>query len=349
MLLRQRLEQHQLQGSPALTLCVLDVQFFQLFREESTLTQITFDALPTDGIGKGEPRERLAEVQRLALIEHRGDSRRRAHQPFRQRHHVLPVLVGAVPLEHGELGVVARRDAFVAEVAVDLEYALQPPDHQALQVQLRRDAQVELHVERVVVGLEGPGDRAARDRLHHRRLDLEVAFVAQRLAQRLNYFCSSPEDLPYLRVDGEVDIALAVAHLLVGQAVELLRQRANRLCKQPDAARIYRQLALIGPEDRALDSDNVTEIPMLECLMLFFARGVVRDINLHATRDVLHGGERNLAHYALQHHAPGYYCPGFSLLQFFFAFRAVALMQIAGEILASKIVGIGEAGGAERS
>jgi hypothetical protein len=36
----------------------------------------------------------------------------------------------------------ARRDALVAEVAVDLEHALQAADHQALQVQLGRDAQV---------------------------------------------------------------------------------------------------------------------------------------------------------------------------------------------------------------
>jgi hypothetical protein len=47
---------------------------------------------------------------------------------------------------------VAGGDAFVAEVAVDLEDLLQAAHHQALQVQLRGDAQEQLHVQRVVVG-----------------------------------------------------------------------------------------------------------------------------------------------------------------------------------------------------
>ena len=90
--------------------------------------------------------------------------------------HQLAVLaVGLVELEHRELGVVLRRDPFVPEVAVDLVDALDAADRQALQVELGRDAQEELHVERVVVRHERPRQRAAGDRLHHRRLDLEVA------------------------------------------------------------------------------------------------------------------------------------------------------------------------------
>ena len=94
--------------------------------------------------------------------------------------HQLAVLaVGLVELEHRELGVVLRRDPLVPEVAVDLVDALQAADDQPLQVQLRRDAQEELHVERVVMRHERPRQRAAGDRLHHRRLDLEVAAGVQ--------------------------------------------------------------------------------------------------------------------------------------------------------------------------
>ena len=39
---------------------------------------------------------------------------------FAELHQVVVVRVGLVELEHGELGVVAGADAFVAEVAVDL-------------------------------------------------------------------------------------------------------------------------------------------------------------------------------------------------------------------------------------
>src|SRR5256885_7356186 len=40
-------------------------------------------------------------------------------------------------------------------------------------VQLRGDAQVHVQIERVVMRTEGARGSAARDRLHHRRLDLE--------------------------------------------------------------------------------------------------------------------------------------------------------------------------------
>jgi len=42
-------------------------------------------------------------------------------------------------------------------------------------MQLRRDAQVKLHVERVMVGDEGFGRGAALDRVQHRRLDFDIA------------------------------------------------------------------------------------------------------------------------------------------------------------------------------
>ena len=116
----------------------------------------------------------------LALVRQRRRARRISwpscdEQLLGERHQVVVVGVGLVELEHRELGVVLRRDPLVAEVAVDLVDALEAADDQALQVQLGRDAQVEVHVERVVVGDEGPRRGAAGDRLHHRRLDLEEA------------------------------------------------------------------------------------------------------------------------------------------------------------------------------
>ena len=89
-----------------------------------------------------------------------------------------------VRLEHRELGVVARRHALVAERAVDLVDALEAADEQPLEVQLGRDAQVQLHVERVVVRHERPRGRAAGDRLQHRRLDLEEAARLHEAADR---------------------------------------------------------------------------------------------------------------------------------------------------------------------
>ena len=153
------------------------------------------------------------------------------------RHQLLVVAVGLVELEHRELGVVLRRDPLVPEVAVDLVDALDAADGQPLQVQLRRDAQEQLHVERVVVRHERPRERAAGDRLHHRRLDLEVAARVQERADRRQHPAAHLEDLARVRVDDEIEIALAVAHLDVAQAVPLLGQREEALGRGTRARR----------------------------------------------------------------------------------------------------------------
>ena len=73
---------------------------------------------------------------------------------------LLVVGVGLVPLEHRELGVVLVGDALVAEVLAELVDAVDAADDEALEVELGRDPQVEVAVERVVVG----GERAAPGR-----------------------------------------------------------------------------------------------------------------------------------------------------------------------------------------
>ncbi len=80
-------------------------------------------------------------------------------------HHVVPVAERLVELHHRELGVVTGGDALVAEDPTDLVHPLHAADDQPLEVQLERDAQVELHVERVVVG----GERAERGHRRPRR------------------------------------------------------------------------------------------------------------------------------------------------------------------------------------
>ena len=96
-------------------------------------------------------------------------------QRLDELHHVAVVGVRLVELEHRELGIVRPVDPLVPEVVPDLVDPLEPADQQPLEIQLVRDAQVERHVERVVVRHERPRRRAAVERLQDRRLDLEEA------------------------------------------------------------------------------------------------------------------------------------------------------------------------------
>ena len=96
-----------------------------------------------------QPRPAAGEIDRLAARTRSAVVPRTARvdvldQRLDQLHHVAVVGVRLVALEHRELGVVLARDALVAEVAADLVDAVEPADDQPLQVQLVRDAQVEI-------------------------------------------------------------------------------------------------------------------------------------------------------------------------------------------------------------
>ena len=142
--------------------------------------------------------------------------------------------VGHVELEHGELGIVLGRDAFVAEVAVDLVDAVHAADHQALEVELGRDAQEEVHVERVVVRGERLGHGTAGDGMHHRSFDFDEGVGVEEAAQRLHDFGALDEDLAHVGVHRQVDVTATVAGLDVLQAVPFFRQREQVLHQEGD-------------------------------------------------------------------------------------------------------------------
>ena len=144
-------------------------------------------------------------------------------------HEHLIVHVGPVELEHRELGVVLRRDALIPEVTIDLEHPFDSAHGQPLEVQLRRDAQEQLHVERVVMRDERPGQRAAGERLHHRRLDLEEAMAGEEVAHRGHRPAADFEHPAHVRVDDEIQIALPIADLHVLETMPLLGQRDEAL------------------------------------------------------------------------------------------------------------------------
>ncbi len=201
-----------------------------------------------DHVGEPGPRPGRREVDGLPGVVHRGrvaerGLRRRAHEALGQVHHVVVVGEGLVGLQHRELGVVPGVDALVAEHPPDLEHPLQPADDEPLEVQLQRDPQVEVDVQGVVVGDERAGRRAALDRLQHRALDLGEAQAVQVAADRVDRGVPDPEDLAGALVGLEVDVALPVAGLDVGEPAVLVGRRQQRLGQQ-------RELARRGPRAR---------------------------------------------------------------------------------------------------
>ena len=129
-----------------------------------------------DGLRNAQALKRRGQVHRLAGIGAvqgaHGLHGRIADELLGKVHQIAVIPPRRVELHHRELGVVAHADAFVAEVAVDLEYPLKTAHHQALQVQLRGNAQIHLLVQRIVVRDKRLGIGPTGDGVQHGRFDL---------------------------------------------------------------------------------------------------------------------------------------------------------------------------------
>src|SRR3546814_21069378 len=75
------------------------------------------------------------------------------------------------------------RESVITDVAVGLVNLLETANDQSLEEQCRRNAQIQIAIERVVMRHERPRRRAASDRLQHRRLDFDEAECIEKIAE----------------------------------------------------------------------------------------------------------------------------------------------------------------------
>ena len=251
----------------------------------------------------GEPLERRLQIDRFTAVTQLqaagGLARRVAYQIFGEGHQVLVVPVSGVKLHHRELGVVAHRDTFVAEVAVDLEHAVKATDNQTFQVELGRDAQVHALVQRIVVGAERFGIGAARNGVQHRRLNLQKTVPDHELADAADGPAACHETFARRLIHHQVNVTLAVLHFLVLHAMELVGHRAQTLGQQPHLRGMDGQLTGAGAEHVTNDTHDVAEVPVLEVFVNIGAQFLALDVDLDAPRAVLQRGETGFAHHAL--------------------------------------------------
>ena len=200
-----------------------------------------------------------------------------SEQVFTKIHQVFVVAVRLVEFQHREFRIMAGGQPFVAKVAIDLEHLFETTNHQALQVQLGCDAQIHFHVQRVVVRDERLGCRAAGDRLKHRRFHFQIAVPDEEFAYRSDDPGARDEYFARVPVRDQIEIALAVFLLLVGQAVEFFRKRAQRLGQQPHLRNPHGKLTSLGLEQTPDSTDYVAEVVMFERIMHVLAGVVVAD------------------------------------------------------------------------
>ena len=247
------------------------------------------------------PRRREVDLVAAERDDRRAEHllRRARDELLDPRHRVAVVGVRLVPLEHRELGVMLERDAFVAEVLADLVDLLEPADDQPLEIELGGDAEIAILVERVPVRHERLGERAAVARLQDGRLDLDEAPLVEDPPDRRDRARADERVLARLVVHQQVEVALAVAQLDVGQPVERVGERRADAREQLERVDEERRLAAARLRGRSRRADDVAEVDV------DLARDLGGAHQLDAAAAVDEVEEDELPHVAARHHASG--------------------------------------------
>ena len=125
-------------------------------------------------------------------------------------------------------------NSFIAKVSVQLINLFETADDQPLEIKFRRDARIEIDVERVVMRLERPRRRAGCQRRQHRRFDFYKVAVVQETANLAHDFVTQFEYFTRRKIvrvsrfqfqaaGDQIGVALALANFRIVYAVHLVR------------------------------------------------------------------------------------------------------------------------------
>ena len=230
-------------------------------------------------------------------------------------------------------------DTFVTEVTVDFEYTLEATDHQTLEVQFRRDTQVHVEIQRVMVGDKRTRSGTARDHLHHRRFNFHKAAVHHELANTREDLRAYFKGVTGFIVRDEIQITLTIARFLILQAVEFIRQRTQCFGQQTQLGTVDRQFAGFGFEQFTFRAEDVAEVPFFELLVVNAFRQIVTgNVQLNAATHILQGNERRFTHNTAGHHAASNGDFDVQRFQFFVLFTVEFCVQLVRGMIATEIV-----------
>ena len=228
-----------------------------------------------------------------------------AEKFFREIHQIFIGCICLIEFHHREFRVVAYRDAFVAEVAVDLENPVQTANNKAFQVQLRGNAEVQFHIQSVVMGYERPGRCPSGNLMHHGCFNFQKIAIGHEAADQVDDAGALEEYFTCFRIYDQVNIALAVAGFHIGQAMKFFRQRQKRFDQQPYGADMEGKFTGFGPERETFGADDIADVERIENCKRFFADLIFFDVQLDAPFSILQLDKSRLAERSACQNAPG--------------------------------------------
>lgn len=202
------------------------------------------------------------------------------NQLLRHVHEVVVVSIGPVELAGREFGVVSQVNALVSELATDLIHTFQTTDNEHLQIQLWGDTHEQIHIELVVVGDERLGSRTSGNGVHHRRLDLGEVTVIEEVTDILDNLGAGDKHIPRLVVHDQIQVPLAVALLLILEAVVFGREGVQARREKDDLGSEDRQLTIrpVLGAGATRETDNSDDITSPQVVMLTLESNIASSI-----------------------------------------------------------------------
>ena len=207
--------------------------------------------------------------------------------------------------------------ALVAEVTTDLIHTFETSYDETLEIKLGSDTEIEVDVERIVVGDERTSTGTTGNLLEDWCLDLGVTSLVEHLTHGTDDGGTLLEHVLHALVDNQVEVALTIAQLgvveaIVGHTILILddRQGTDALAEHGETLAMYGDFASLGTENVTLDTYEVADVEQtLEDSVVHHrivgigTQGIAAHIDLDAALGVLKLHEGSLAHDTTAHDA----------------------------------------------
>ena len=252
-----------------------------------------------NGVNIGKPAPGWRQVDVLALVRQRGAAARvpceDQERVFSQRHEIVIVGIGLIKLQHRELRIMDRRKAFITKIAIQFKDPLEAADDQPLEIEFRRDAQIQIGVQRVMVRREGTGSRPTGDGVHHRRFDFKKSAVGQIRAKAGDHPAARLKDAVDAGGGHQVNVALPITDFDVRQPVPFFRKRSEPFRQKRQRLHLHGEFIGLRAEHGPVNADPIAEIQDLRKAKGVIAQRVLAKIHLKPMRPLLKRGERRFA------------------------------------------------------
>ena len=234
-----------------------------------------------------------------------------------QIHHTVVVSISLIELHKCELRVVTCVNAFVSEYTADFVNSFKAAYDKTLEVELKRNTESNVLVESVVVCFERSCGSTACVCNKHWCFNLNEVLLIKEASDCGNNFGTLSECVSNVRVNDKINISLTVTHILILQAVPLFREREKGLGKESNFLSMNRNLALSCTENKALNTNDIADVPLLEFSKLVCTDIVHSYIYLHTVAAVTNVNEVSLAHISPGHNTSCNFNIDFSSLEKF--------------------------------